>query len=159
DDLFAAYKENRGPAPDELVAQFGMVREIVRAMRLPVVEEPGVEADDVIGTLAVQASRAGIQTVIVTGDKDMMQLVDECTSLLDPVRERRFGPAEVAARFGVPPPLVPDVLGLMGDSIDNIPGVKGIGEKTASALVGGLGPVEDILAAPERIETLPIRGA
>ena len=119
DELFADYKATRGPLPDELRAQLGYVRRIVDALRLPVVEVPGVEADDVIGTLARQASGAGHETVIVTGDKDLMQLVDERTTWLDTMRDRRFGPAEVRERFGVEPRLVPDVLGLMGDAIDN----------------------------------------
>ncbi|HLK11749.1 MAG TPA: DNA polymerase I [Candidatus Binatia bacterium] len=159
DDLYAAYKENRAPMPAELRPQLGLVRRLVAALRLPVVEVPGVEADDAIGTLAAAAARAGLETVIVTGDKDMMQLVDEHTTLLDTMRDRRIGPAEVRARFGVEPARVPDVLGLMGDAIDNIPGVTGIGEKTASALVARLGPIEAILAAPERIEASGIRGA
>src|SRR6185503_1648893 len=135
DDLFSDYKANRAPIPDELRPQIGYVRKIVAALRLPVIERPGVEADDVIGTLARQASAAGLETIIVTGDKDMMQLVDERTTLLDSMRDRRFGVAEVRERYGVEPSLIPDVFGLMGDSIDNIPGVKGVGEKTASALV------------------------
>jgi DNA polymerase-1 len=159
DGLYADYKANRAPMPDELRPQVGYVRRVVDALRLPVVEEPGVEADDVIGTLARQAARQGIETVIVTGDKDLMQLVDGQTWLLDTMRDRRFGPAEVRERFGVEPALVPDVLGLMGDSIDNIPGVRGIGEKTATALVAGLGPVEAILERLDAVETLPVRGA
>jgi DNA polymerase-1 len=159
DDLYAAYKENRAPMPPELRPQLGLIRRLVEALRLPIVEVPGVEADDAIGTLAQAAARAGLETVIVTGDKDMMQLVDEHTTLLDTMRDRRIGPAEVRARFGVEPALVPDVLGLMGDPVDNIPGVTGIGEKTASALVARLGPLETILAAPERIEASGLRGA
>src|SRR3989454_909177 len=159
DGLYADYKATRAPMPDELRPQLGYVRKIVAALRLPVVEIAGVEADDVIGTLARQASRAGLETVIVTGDKDLMQLVDERTVWLDTMRDRRFGPPEVRARFGVEPLLVPDVLGLMGDAIDNIPGVKGIGEKTASVLVHDLGPVEAILDRLDEVERLPLRGA
>src|SRR5690242_16404914 len=127
DGLYADYKATRAPLPDELRPQLGYVRKIVDALRLPVVEVAGVEADDVIGTLARQARAAGVDTVLVTQDKDLMQLVDERTLWLDTVRDRRCGPAEVRERFGVEPALVPDVLGLMGDAIDNIPGVKGIG--------------------------------
>jgi DNA polymerase-1 len=159
DDLFSAYKANRAPVPDELRPQIGYVRQIVDALRLPVIERAGVEADDVIGTLARQASTAGLETVIVTGDKDMMQLVDERTTLLDSMRDRRFGVAEVRERFGVEPALIPDVFGLMGDAIDNIPGVKGVGEKTASALVRTLGPVEAILERLDEVERSGIRGA
>ena len=159
DELFDEYKANRTPMADELRPQLGYVRRVVEAMRLPVIEVRGVEADDVIGTLAAQAARAGMGTVIVTADKDMMQLVDERTTMLDTVRGRRFGPAEVRERFGVDPPLVPDVLGLMGDAIDNIPGVKGIGEKTAMRLVSQLGPVEQILQRLDEVEGLGLRGA
>src|SRR5205823_3264363 len=102
---------------------------------------------------------AGLETVIVTGDKDLMQLVDERTTWLDTMRDRRCGPAEVRERFGVEPALVPDVLGLMGDPIDNIPGVAGIGEKTAATLVRELGPVEEILAHLDAVERTGVRGA
>ena len=159
DGLYADYKATRAPIPDELRPQLGYVRKIVAALRLPVVEIAGVEADDVIGTLARQASRAGLETVLVTGDKDLMQLVDEHTVWLDTTRDRRLGPPGVRERFGVDPPLVPDVLGLMGDAIDNIPGVKGIGEKTASTLVRELGTVERILERLDEVERLPLRGA
>jgi len=159
DQLYADYKATRAPVPDELRPQIGYVRKIVEALRLPVVEVPGVEADDVIGTLARQASRAGLETVIVTGDKDLMQLVDERTTWLDTMRDRRCGPAEVRERFGVEPALVPDVLGLMGDPIDNIPGVGGIGGKTAATLVRELGPVEEILAHLDAVEQSGVRGA
>jgi DNA polymerase I len=159
DDLFAQYKQHRPPMPDDLKPQLPLVRRIVAAMRLPAIEYPGVEADDVIGTLAAQASRAGIETVIVTGDKDMMQLVDERTTLLDTMRDRRVGVAEVRAKFGVGPDLVPDVLGLMGDAVDNIPGVTGVGEKTATALVSKIGAVETILDRLEAVETIGLRGA
>src|SRR5438046_568155 len=159
DQLYADYKATRAPMPDELRPQMGYVRKVVEALRLPVVEVPGVEADDVIGTLARQASGAGLETVIVTGDKDLMQLVDERTTWLDTMRDRRCGPAEVRERFGVEPARVPDVLGLMGDPIDNIPGVSGIGEKTAAALVRELGPVEEILAHLDAVERSGVRGA
>jgi len=159
DSLYAEYKQNRPTLPDELRPQLGYIRRIVDAFRLPVIEVAGVEADDVIGTLAAQAGAAGLETVVVTGDKDMMQLVDERTTLLDTMRDRRFGPAEVRARFGVDPALVPDVMGLMGDPIDNIPGVEGIGEKTASALVARLGPVERILEHLDDVEASGLRGA
>ncbi len=159
DTLYAGYKENRGPIPDELRPQIGYIRKIVDALQLPVIEVAGVEADDVIGTLARQAGTAGLETVVVTGDKDMMQLVDERTTLLDEMRDRRFGIPEVRERFGVEPALVPDVLGLMGDAIDNIPGVKGIGEKTASALVSRIGPVETILERLDEVERSGLRGA
>jgi DNA polymerase-1 len=145
--------------PDELRPQIHYIRRLVAALRLPVIVEPGVEADDVLGTLAAQAGGAGLETVIVTGDKDMMQLVDDRTTLYDTMRDRRAGVSEVRARFGVEPALVPDVLGLMGDAIDDIPGVAGIGEKTATALVQRIGPVETILERLELVEQSGLRGA
>jgi DNA polymerase-1 len=159
DTLYAAYKETRAPMPDELRPQIPYIRRLVAALRLPVIEEPGVEADDVLGTLAAQASRTGLETVIVTGDKDMMQLVDVRTTLYDTMRDRRAGVPEVRERFGVEPGLVPDVLGLMGDAIDDIPGVPGIGEKTAMALVQRVGPVETILERLDLVEQIGLRGA
>jgi len=159
DEIYAGYKETRGPMPDELRPQIPYIRRLVAALRLPVIEQPGVEADDVLGTLAAQAGAAGLETVIVTGDKDMCQLVDARTSIFDTMRDRRFGVAEVQARFGVEPVHVPDVLGLMGDAIDDIPGVKGVGEKTAMALVQKIGPVETILERLELVEQSGLRGA
>ena len=159
DALYASYKETRAPMPDELRPQIPYIRRLVTALRLPVIVQPGVEADDVLGTLAAQAGSAGLETVIVTGDKDMMQLVDDRTTLYDTMRDRRAGLAEVRARFGVEPALVPDVLGLMGDAIDDIPGVAGIGEKTATALVQRIGAVEAILERLELVEHSGLRGA
>ncbi len=159
DALYAAYKETRAPMPEELRPQIPYIRRLVTALRLPVIEQAGVEADDVIGTLATQASLAGLETVIVTGDKDMMQLVDARTTLYDTMRDRRAGVAEVQARFGVEPTLVPDVLGLMGDAIDDIPGVPGIGEKTAMALVQRIGALETVLERLDLVEQSGLRGA
>jgi DNA polymerase-1 len=159
DVLYAGYKETRAPMPDELRPQIPYIRRLVAALRLPVIEEKGVEADDVIGTLAKQAGEAGYDTVIVTGDKDMMQVVDERTTLFDTMRDRRIGVAEVRQRFGVEPERVPDVLGLMGDAIDDIPGIPGIGEKTATALVQRIGPVDVILERLDQVEQIGLRGA
>jgi ribonuclease HI len=145
--------------PDDLRPQLPYIRRLVEALRLTIVEEPDVEADDVIGTLATRAAAEGLETVIVTADKDMMQLVGERTTLYDDVRNRRVGIPEVRERFGVDPELVPDVLGLMGDAIDNIPGVTGIGQKTASALVAKIGPVETILDRLDEVEQSGLRGA
>jgi DNA polymerase-1 len=159
DAMYAEYKQQRAPMPDDLRPQLPYIRKLVTALRLPVVEQRGVEADDVIGTLAARAAADDLDTVIVTADKDMMQLVDERTTLYDDVRNRRVGIPEVRERFGVDPPLVPDVLGLMGDAIDNIPGVTGIGQKTASALVQRLGTVDTILARLDEVEQSGLRGA
>jgi DNA polymerase-1 len=157
-DLYAGYKEHRPQAADELKSQFPYVRRLVEALRVPMLQVPGVEADDVIGTLATQAEAAGLETVIVTADKDMMQLVSERTTLYDDMRGRRIGIAEVEERFGVPPALVPDVLGLMGDTSDAIPGVPGIGPKTAAVLVAALGGLEKVLTRVEEVALLPLRG-
>ncbi len=159
DTMYAEYKQHRSPMPDDLRPQLPYIRRLVTALRLPVIEQPGVEADDVIGTLASRAAADGIETVIVTADKDMMQLVGERTTLYDDVRNRRVGIPEVRERFGVDPEYVPDVLGLMGDAIDNIPGVTGIGQKTASALVQSIGPVEAILDRLDDVERCGLRGA
>jgi DNA polymerase-1 len=159
DTMYAEYKQTRAPMPDDLRPQLPYIRKLVTALRLPVIEQPGVEADDVIGTLATRAAADDLDTVIVTADKDMMQLVSERTTLYDDVRNRRVGIPEVRERFGVDPERVPDVLGLMGDTIDNIPGVTGVGQKTASALVQRLGPVDAILARLDEVEQSGIRGA
>jgi DNA polymerase-1 len=158
-DLYARYKEHRPVLAPELISQFPFVRRLVDALRLPTLQVPGVEADDVIGTLASQADAAGLETVIVSADKDMMQLVSERTTLYDDMRGRRIGMTEVHERFGVPPALVPDVLGLMGDASDAIPGVPGVGPKTATALVAALGGVEQVLARVDEVPSLALRGA
>jgi DNA polymerase-1 len=159
DAMYAEYKQHRPPMPDDLRPQLPYIRKLVAALRLPVIEEAGVEADDVIGTLATRAAAEGVETVIVTADKDMMQLVCAQTTLYDDMRGRRVGVAEVRERFGVDPERVPDVLGLMGDSTDNIPGVTGVGQKTAMTLVHELGPVESILDRLDEVERTGLRGA
>ncbi|HWP64985.1 MAG TPA: DNA polymerase I [Candidatus Limnocylindria bacterium] len=159
DELYTGYKEHRPVLADELRSQLPYVRRLVEALRIPTLEVPGVEADDVIGTLAAQAEAAGLETVIVTADKDMTQLVSERTTLYDDMRGRRIGVADVQERFGVPPALVPDVLGLMGDSIDAIPGVPGIGAKTAAALVSAFGGIESMLERLDEVPQLKLRGA
>ncbi len=159
DALFPEYKANREAMPDELASQLSLVRRAVAALRLAVLEEPGVEADDVIGTLATQAAAAGIEVVIVTGDKDFQQLVGPQVTLLDTMRDKRTGPVEVQERYGVEPARWVDVVALMGDAIDNIPGIRGVGEKTATALIRHAGTLEALLADPERAESSGVRGA
>jgi len=158
-ERYPGYKAHRPPLPDDLRAQLPYIRRIVEAMRVPIVEIGGVEADDVIATLAKQAEAHGVPTVVVTADKDLMQIVSDHVTLYDEMRDRRIGPAEVEARFGVAPERVPDVLGLVGDTSDAIPGVAGIGEKTAAVLVASLGSIDSILGRIEEVEALPIRGA
>ncbi|HEY5789145.1 MAG TPA: DNA polymerase I, partial [Gammaproteobacteria bacterium] len=131
DDLYAAYKANRPSMPDELAAQVEPLHAIVRALGLPLLQVPGVEADDVIGTLATQASAAGIDTLISTGDKDLAQLVDRHVTLVNTMTATTLDPAGVAAKFGVPPERIPEYLALVGDKSDGIPGLPGFGPKAA----------------------------
>jgi DNA polymerase-1 len=159
DELFADYKANRPPPPDELTSQFPLTRRMVRALGIAVREEGGVEADDVIGTLARLAAAAGMDVVIVAGDKDMVQLVDDRISLWDPMRDRWTRPDDVRARFGLEPAQVVDVMALSGDSADNVPGVSGIGDKTAIALIQKFGSLENVLAQPQAVAGAGMRGA
>ena len=159
DDMFPDYKANRPPMPDELREQIEPIHEIVKAMGLPFICEPGVEADDVIGTLARQASAQGRDVVISTGDKDMAQLVDRHTTLVNTMTDTVMDEGGVAEKFGVGPHLIIDLLALVGDKVDNIPGVPGVGEKTALALLQGLGGLDDIYAALDRVAALEFRGA
>ena len=141
------YKATRSSMPDDLVPQVADVKALCRAMGLAVVEEPGFEADDLIGTLAEKGARAGLKVEVVSADKDLFQLVrgDE-VAVWHPVHEKLLDAAGVAGLFGAPPERVIDVLGLMGDASDNIPGVKGIGEKGAKELVATFGSLEEIYA-------------
>jgi DNA polymerase-1 len=159
DELYAEYKANRPPPAGELVAQFPTTRRLVPALGLALREESGVEADDVIGTLARCGTASGADVVIVTGDKDMMQLVNDHVSLWDPMRDRWTRLDDVRARFGLEPPQVIDVMALMGDAVDNVPGVAGIGEKTALALIRTFGSLETVLAGPGTVGDAGIRGA
>ncbi len=145
-ELYAEYKANRSTPPDELKVQFPHFRRIVEALRIPVLEESGFEADDMIGTLVKSREREGLRVVILSGDKDLCQLLDDKTTMFDSMRGREFQVADVLERFQVPPSGVADVLGLAGDSSDNIPGVPGIGEKTAGALIAQFGDLENLLA-------------
>jgi DNA polymerase-1 len=134
-DLYAEYKAHRPPAPEDLVPQFPLVREATKAFGVPCIELPGYEADDLIAAYACHVRDMGGEVVIVSSDKDLMQLVGERVSMFDPMKNIRLGPAEVAEKFGVPPDKVVDVQALCGDSVDNVPGAPGIGIKTASALI------------------------
>ncbi len=152
-DMYEDYKANRGEPPDELVPQFPLVREAGRAFHLPCVEQAGFEADDLIATYTRQAAAAGIEVVIVSSDKDLMQLIRDGVTMMDPMRNNAvIGPAEVEAKFGVPPEKMVDVQALAGDSIDNIPGVPGIGVKTAALLVNQYGDLDAILGQADTIK-------
>jgi ribonuclease HI len=143
--LYPDYKANRAAMPDDLAAQIPYIKQVVRALNLQALEIPGFEADDVIATVARRYAAEGREVTVVTGDKDLMQIVGEGISLLDTMKDKRSGPLEVFQRFGVAPERVTDILGLAGDASDNIPGVPGIGEKTAAELVQRFGTLEEIL--------------
>lgn len=159
DELFEHYKSHRPPMPDDLRAQIEPLHEMVKAMGLPLLAVSGVEADDVIGTLAREAEKSGRPVLISTGDKDMAQLVTPGITLINTMTNTILGPEEVTGKYGVPPELIIDFLALMGDSSDNIPGVPGVGEKTAQALLQGLGGLDTLYAESDKIAGLTFRGA
>ncbi|GAB7203159.1 DNA polymerase I [Dickeya oryzae] len=159
DDLFEHYKSHRPPMPDDLRAQIEPLHRMVKAMGLPLLSVSGVEADDVIGTLAQQAERTGKPVLISTGDKDMAQLVTPQITLINTMNNTILGPDEVCAKYGIPPSLIIDFLALMGDSSDNIPGVPGVGEKTAQALLQGVGGLDALYGNLDQIAGLTFRGA
>ncbi|WP_111655380.1 DNA polymerase I [Isoalcanivorax indicus] len=159
DELFEQYKAQRPPMPDELREQVEPLYALIRAMGLPLIVEEGVEADDVIGTLARQAAANGQSVVISTGDKDMAQLVDERITLVNTMTGTVLDPEGVVEKFGVGPDLIIDLLALMGDKVDNIPGVPGVGEKTALGLLQGIGSLEALYERLDKVPELPIRGA
>jgi len=145
-DLYPLYKAHRPPAPEDLIPQFPLVREATRAFGLPSLELVGYEADDLIAAYACAVRDAGGEVVIVSSDKDLMQLVGDRVSMFDPMKQVRIGPDQVAEKFGVPPDKVVDVQALCGDSVDNVPGAPGIGVKTASALINEYGDLDTLLA-------------
>jgi DNA polymerase-1 len=159
DDMYPEYKATRPPMPDELREQIEPIHAIVKAMGLPFLCEPGVEADDVIGTLARQASEQGRAVVVSTGDKDMAQLVNEHTTLVNTMTDTVLDESGVQEKFGIPPSLIIDYLALIGDKVDNIPGVPGVGEKTALGLLQGLGGLDDIYGNLDKVAELSFRGA
>ena len=159
DDIYPEYKANRPPMPDELRSQIAPLHEIIKAMGLPLIIEDGVEADDVIGTLARQAGEQGIDTLISTGDKDMAQLVNEHVTLINTMNNQLMDVQGVQDKFGIPPELVIDFLALKGDKVDNIPGVPGVGDKSAQGLLNGIGGIEAIYQNLDKIAELDFRGA
>ncbi len=159
DELFEHYKSHRPPMPDDLRAQIEPLHKMVKAMGLPLMAVSGVEADDVIGTLAREAEKLGRPVLISTGDKDMAQLVTPGITLINTMTNTILGPEEVVTKYGVPPELIIDFLALMGDSSDNIPGVPGVGEKTAQALLQGLGGLDTLYSEQDKIAGLTFRGA
>ncbi len=159
DEMFEQYKSHRPPMPDELRKQIQPLHDIIRALGIPLLVIEGVEADDVIGTLAVAASKANQKVLISTGDKDMAQLVDDNIMLINTMNNTLLDRDAVIEKYGIPPELIIDYLALMGDSADNIPGVAGVGEKTALGLLQGIGSMAEIYANLDKVAELPIRGA
>lgn len=159
DDIYKEYKANRPPMPEELRSQIAPLHTIIKAMGLPVIVESGVEADDVIGTLAKHATEKGIDTLISTGDKDMAQLVNKHVTLINTMTNQLMDVEGVNTKFGIPPELVIDFLALKGDKVDNIPGVPGVGDKSAQALLNGIGGIDDIYKNLDKIADLSFRGS
>ena len=159
DEIYPEYKAGRAETPSDLKIQIPWVKKMVVALGLPLLEIPGVEADDVIGTLTRQADAEGARVDIVTSDKDMMQLVGPRVHLLDTMKDRVTDESGVLEKFGVPPDGVIEVMGLMGDSVDNVPGVKGVGEKTAKRLIEHFGTIAELYRRIDDVDGLGLRGA
>jgi len=151
-DFYPDYKAHRPEAPSDLIPQFPLIREAVHAFDLPCLEQAGYEADDLIATYARLACEAGANATIVSSDKDLMQLVTDCVIMYDTMKDKKIGVAEVIEKFGVPPEKVIEVQSLIGDSTDNVPGVPGIGVKTAAQLIGEYGDLETLLARADEIK-------
>ena len=159
DDIYPEYKANRPPMPDELRSQIEPLHTIIKAMGLPLIVEPNVEADDVIGTLTKRATALGMKSLVSTGDKDMAQLVDDHVTLINTMNNTLMDVPGVVEKFGVGPELIIDFLALKGDKVDNIPGVPGVGDKSALGLLQGIGGINDIYDNLDKIATLDFRGA
>src|SRR5262252_4565229 len=144
-EMYPDYKAHRPDPPDDLRPQFPLIRQAVQAFDLPCLEQQGFEADDLIATYVREACERGATATIVSSDKDLMQLVNDCVTMFDTMKDRRIGIAEVIEKFGVPPEKVVEVQALAGDSTDNVPGVPGIGIKTAAQLIGEYGDLEELL--------------
>jgi len=156
-DVYEDYKAHRKPMPDDLVVQVPKLKEVIGALRIPVFVHPGYEADDVLGTLARRAAARGYATVIVTTDKDLLQLVDEVTFVYNPSKDILLDEAKVREVFGARPSQVADILALWGDPTDNVPGVPGIGEKTAKNLIEEFGSLDNLLKDPAKIRNPRVR--
>ncbi|WP_323964397.1 DNA polymerase I [Aeromonas hydrophila] len=159
DDIYPEYKANRASMPDELRSQVAPIHQMIKAMGFPFLMVEGVEADDVIGTLARQATEKQLPVLISTGDKDMAQLVSDHVTLIDTMKDVKTDREGVIEKFGVPPELIIDYLALMGDKVDNIPGMTGVGEKTALALLQGIGSIDEIAANLDKVAALGFRGS
>ena len=155
--IFPDYKANRDAPPEELSKQFPYFEPLVEAYGLSSIRRPGFEADDIIGTLALKGGQEGLDVVIVSGDKDMMQLISPNVHMLDTMKNKKFMDKEVLEKFGVPPDKVIEVMGLMGDSSDNIPGVTGVGPKTAAELIQKFGSIESLYKRIEEVEKKKVK--
>jgi DNA polymerase-1 len=149
-EVYPGYKANRSPVADELRSQFKPIRDFVRALGLPMIEQQGYEADDILATYATLANENGASCTIVSGDKDLMQLVTPYVGLIDPMKKRRISADDILEKWGVPAELIPDVQALMGDSTDNVPGMAGIGAKGASEMIAAAGSLVQLLAEPDK---------
>ena len=151
-DLYPEYKANRSAPPEDLIPQFGLIREATRAFDLPCIEMEGFEADDLIATYARLACEVGADTTIISSDKDLMQLVGNTVSMYDPMKDRQIGVPEVIEKWGVPPEKMIDLQAMTGDSVDNVPGIPGIGPKTAAQLLETYGDLDTLLARAAEIK-------
>ena len=158
-EMYSEYKATRPPMPDDLRKQIEPVNNLVKALGIPLVSVPGVEADDVLGSYALEGVKLGYKVVICTGDKDLAQLVNDDIELLDTMKNIHFDAAQVYEKYGVPPHLIIDLLALKGDSADNIPGMKGVGDKTASALLNAMGGIYEVKEKIDEVKNLSFRGA
>jgi DNA polymerase-1 len=155
--IYEEYKAQRPETPDDLVLQIPHMKKIIEAFHIESFEIPGCEADDIIGTMAKRAAGAGADVYILSGDKDMMQLVGDRIRIYDPMKEVLIDETAVVEKFGVPPGRVSEVMALTGDAIDNIPGVKGIGEKTAKELIAGVSSLDELIAHPDKVKNERVR--
>ncbi|MBE9547374.1 MAG: DNA polymerase I [Proteobacteria bacterium] len=156
-EVYDQYKATRKPMPDTLIPQVPFIKDIVRGFSIPVLEKEGLEADDIIGTLAKTCAREGVKTVIVSGDKDFMQLISDDIMMIDTMKDKTYGIEGVRERFGVDPEKVVEILGLMGDASDNIPGVPGVGKKTALRLIEEFGTVEGVLENADKVRNKKVK--
>jgi DNA polymerase-1 len=154
---FEDYKATRKPMPDDLIPQIPFIKDVVRGFSICILEKQGIEADDLIGTLTIQASKKGLRTAIISGDKDLMQMIDEQVTMVDTMKDKTYDAAAVKEKFGVGPDKVVEILGLMGDTSDNIPGVPGIGPKTAQRLIEEYGTVEVIIENAANLRNVKLR--
>jgi len=156
-EVYQAYKANRPEMPDSLIPQIPYIKAIIEGLNIPVLEKEGFEADDIIGTIAHAEEKKGMEVVIISGDKDFLQLVSTHITVLDTMKDKKFDIEGVIERFGVPPEKTTEVLGLMGDSSDNVPGVPGIGEKTAAKLIEEYGSIANLLKNLDHITAKKIK--